>query len=90
MIEPAGCVLMIIWLGVVGLTVIELVVAVETPLRLVSDAVIVRTPAFVILRPLKVATPLFAATDVVPPAKLPEERASETVSPNPRRKRPRC
>jgi hypothetical protein len=82
-IELAGWALMISWVGVAGLTVIELVVAVETPLRLVSEAMIVTTPVLVIWRPLNVATPLEAVTEVVPAEKLPEERATETVSPEP-------
>ena len=37
-------------------------------------------PVVLILSPLKLDTPLTAGTEVVPLAKLPEERATETVS----------
>ncbi len=40
-------------------------------------------PVVLILSPLKLATPLTAGTEVVPLAKLPEERATETPSPEP-------
>jgi hypothetical protein len=59
-----------------GATVIWFVVAVVTPLREVSLAVIVKFPVFVICKPLKVATPLVAATAVVPAAKPPEDSAT--------------
>src|SRR5580700_3297570 len=66
-----------------GFTVIELVVAVVTAPLEVSDAVIVKLPAVLICSPLKLATPLTAATEVVPAAKLPEDRATWMVSVEP-------
>ena len=40
----------------------------------------VKEPDLVSWSPLKLATPLVAGSDVVPPAKLPEESATEMVS----------
>ena len=73
--EEGGWVVMASLFSGPGETVIEFVAAAVTPVRDVSLAVIVNVPAFVISSPLNVATPLVAATEVVPEAKLPEESA---------------
>ena len=68
-----------------GLTEMLFVVAEVTVPCVVSAAVIVYgEPAVdVIWRPLKFATPLTAASEVVPEAKLPDDRVSPTVSVDP-------
>ena len=68
------------WLAAPAPTVITVVVAESTGGFVVSDAPIVSVPEVEIWSPLKVATPLVAATDVVPPEKVPVESVSFTVS----------
>lgn len=64
------------------MTVSEFDVAVVMA-RELSVAVMVKVPVLVICRLLNVATPLIAATDVVPPAKLPVFKVSPMVSVDP-------
>ena len=72
-------------LALAGLTVMELVVAEVTEALVVSEATMVygEPEVEVICRPLKLATPLTAATVVVPAAKLPDDSVtlSESVDP---------
>src|SRR5207237_10428313 len=65
--------------SVAGLTVMELLIADVTPVWVVSLAVMVYgEPAVeLICSPLKLAAPLAATTEVVPAAKLCEDRAEE-------------
>jgi hypothetical protein len=65
------------------LTVTCVEVAAVTDVSVVSDAEIVYAPAVFICRPLKLATPFVAATDVDPAPKVPEEGVTFTVSVEP-------
>src|SRR5580700_8583261 len=77
---PAGWVVTTSLFSAAGFTVKELEAVEVTDPVVESEAVMVYVPAALIWRPLKFATPLDAVTVVVPPAKLPEDRATWMVS----------
>jgi hypothetical protein len=81
--DPAGCDEITSLLGGPVVMTNGLVDAVVIAVCVVSLAAIVYEPGAVMESPLKLATPLVAASEVVPVAKLPDESVSLTVSVDP-------